>query len=138
MQTVVLSWSRLYSAILPLALRDKVTEELQILEDIGVLERVQHSEWVAPMVLVVKSDGTGMRICGDFGSRLNPVSKVDTCPMPRVEDLYSRGGCTFSKIDLSNAYLQVILDEDSRKYTAHLAYLVDKSGRKTSPENILQ
>jgi len=92
----------------PFAFRDKVTAELQRLEDTGVLERMKHSDWAAPIVPTVKSDGKGIRIYGDFRSTLNPVSEVYTYPIPRV-DLYSRLSeiCTFTKIDLSNAYLQI-------------------------------
>ena len=43
---------------------------------------------------------------------------VDQYPLPRVEDLMSQlsGGQKFSKIDLSQAYQQVQLDEASRKF----------------------
>ena len=103
----------------PYALRDKVNEELKRLEEHGIIERVQHSDWAAPIVPVLKQDGKGMRICGDFRTTVNPILKMDTYPIPRVEDLYARlaGGKTFTTIDLSNAYLQVVLDDDSRKYT---------------------
>ncbi|XP_003367099.1 putative integrase core domain protein, partial [Trichinella spiralis] len=42
---------------------------------------------------------------------------VDSYPIPRPEDLYQalRGGKTFTKLDLSEAYLQVELDEESKK-----------------------
>jgi len=70
----------------PFALRDKVTEELHRQEDICVLERLHHSDWAPTIVPVLKNDGKGMRICGDFCSTLNPVSKVDTYPKPHVKD----------------------------------------------------
>ena len=49
---------------------------------------------------------------------LNPVSKLDRYPIPKVEDLFANlsGGCTFTKIDLSQAYQQVPLEEESQKY----------------------
>ena len=49
---------------------------------------------------------------------MNPVAKLDKYPIPKVEDLFVKltGGRTFTKIDLSQAYLQVPLDEESKKY----------------------
>ncbi|KRX71353.1 Uncharacterized protein T06_16072 [Trichinella sp. T6] len=42
---------------------------------------------------------------------------VDSYPIPRPEDLYQalRGWKTFTKLDLSDAYLQVELDEESKR-----------------------
>lgn len=44
--------------------------------------------------------------------------KLDKCPIPEIEDLFAKmsGGKTFMKLDMSQAYQQIILDEDSRKY----------------------
>ena len=43
---------------------------------------------------------------------------VDKYPLPKPEDLMSNlaGGLQFSKLDLSQAYLQIVLDQESRKY----------------------
>ena len=39
--------------------------------------------------------------------------------LPRIDDLFSKlaGGTVFSKIDLASAYLQIELNDDSKKYT---------------------
>ena len=60
----------------------------------------------------------GIRICGDYKLTVNGVAKLDTYPLPRIEDLFSSlsGGKYFSKLDLAQAYLQLPLDEASRKY----------------------
>ena len=102
----------------PYALRDKVEKELQRLQDDGTLEPVEIAEWAAPIVAVLKRDKNSVRICGDFSVTVNPVSKLDKYPIPRVEDLFARlrkGKC-FSKLDLSQAYQQLPLDEESKKY----------------------
>ena len=67
---------------------------------------------------VLKSDRNSVRICGDFSVTINPVSKLDRYPIPKVDDLFSRlsGGKYFTKLDLSNAYQQVPLEEESKKY----------------------
>ena len=50
-----------------------------------------------------------MWICGDFKQTVNPVSKLDRYPIPCIEDLFSKlaGGKSFTKLDLSQAYLQI-------------------------------
>ncbi|XP_072142127.1 uncharacterized protein [Dermacentor andersoni] len=60
---------------LPLALRDQVTNELQRLEDCDVIERVEASEWVSPLVVVRKKDGT-MRLCVDLREQDSLVPQV--------------------------------------------------------------
>ena len=47
---------------------------------------------------------------------MNPVIKNDTYPQPTPEELFSKiqGGERFSKIDLTKAYLQVKLDDESQ------------------------
>ena len=64
-----------------------------------------------------KKDGR-FRICGDYKVTVNQVLSVEQYPLPRPEDLFATlaGGKYFSKLDLSQAYLQVLLDEDSRRY----------------------
>ena len=66
---------------------------------------------------VPKSDG-GIRICGNYKIMINPELKVDQYPVPTAEDLFATlaGGQAFSKLDLSQAYQQVILEPESRKY----------------------
>ena len=96
----------------------KVEDELERLVKEGTLEPVQFSEWVAPIVLVLKSDKSSIRICGDFHLTVNPVSKLDRYPIPKVEDLFAAlgGGMLFSKIDLTQAYQQLPLDNESKQY----------------------
>ena len=66
------------SRSIPYALRDRVYQELQRLQDEGTLEPVEVSDWAAPMVAVLKSDKNSVRICGDFRLTINPVSKLDS------------------------------------------------------------
>ena len=102
----------------PYSLRSKVEDELQRLQDSGVIEPVHFSEWAAPIVPVLKRDKT-VRICGDYRLTVNQETTPDSYPLPRVEDLFATlsGGESFTKLDLSNAYLQLHLDEDSKKLT---------------------
>ena len=97
-----------------------VEKELNRLVFERTLEPVQFSEWAAPIVPVLKEDKQSICICGDFRRTVNPVSKLDRYPIPKVEDLFANlsGGCTFTKIDLSQAYQQIPLEEESQKYVA--------------------
>ena len=86
-------------------------------ESLGVIEKVSYSDWAAPIVPVPKADGS-VRICGDYKVTVNPVLQVDQFPVPKPEDLFASltGGKKFSKLDLSHAYQQVLLEPESRKY----------------------
>ena len=101
----------------PFALKKPVEVALQKMEEQGFISPIQFSSWAAPIVPVVKLDGT-VRIFGDYKVTINPALQVDSYPIPRVEDLYASmsGGKCFTKLDLSQAYLQLQLDEDSKAY----------------------
>ena len=100
----------------PYAWREKVEEALQKLESEGILEPVQFSNWAAPIVPMLKSDGTSVRVCGDFCMTVNPISKLDRYPILKIEDLFAilKKGKTFTKLDLSQVYQQLVLDEESQ------------------------
>ena len=102
----------------PYALRDLVDKELTRLQEAGVIEPVEISEWAAPIVAVLKQDRKSVRICGDFSVTVNPVSKLDRYPIPKIEGLFARlsNGKYYTKIDLSHAYQQLLLDDGSKKY----------------------
>ena len=74
----------------PYALRDKVDQELDRLTKEGTLEPVEISEWAAPIVAVLKSDKTSVRICGDFRLTVNPIAKLDRYPLPKMKDLFAK------------------------------------------------
>lgn len=101
----------------PYALRERVDAELDAMLRDGVIEPVDCSDWATPLVLVNKSDGE-LRLCADFKVTLNPVLLVDRYPLPRIDDLLANlaGGQEFTKIDLSQAYNQICLSEESKKY----------------------
>ena len=102
----------------PYAMRERVEIELRRLEKEGILEPIEFSNWAAPIVAVLKSDGK-VRICGDFRVSVNPALKLDRYPIPKVEDLLATlaGGKSFTKLDLNQAYTQLALDEESKELT---------------------
>ena len=101
----------------PFSMKEKISKELDRLEAEGVIENINYSEWAAPLVPVPKPDGR-VRLCGDYKVTINPVLEVDRYPLPRPEDLFATltGGQRFTKLDLKQAYLQMVLDNDSRRY----------------------
>ena len=82
----------------PYSLRHKVEEELDRLEKEGIIQSIQFSEWASPIVPVMKSNGS-LRMCGDYKSTVNKVSKLDSYPLPRTEDILTNlsGGKSFTK-----------------------------------------
>ena len=101
----------------PYAIKGAIEQDLERLEQMGVIGKVQYSDWAAPLVPVEKADRT-LWICGDYKVTVNPVLLVDQYPMPTPEDLFATlaGGKHFTKLDLSQAYQQVLLDQGSRRY----------------------
>ncbi|XP_049886457.1 uncharacterized protein K02A2.6-like [Pectinophora gossypiella] len=96
----------------PYALRERMDSELDAMLREGVIEPVDHSDWASPLVPVNKADG-GLRICADYKATINPVLLIDRYPLPKIDDLMVNlsGAQYFSKIDLSQAYNQIELDE---------------------------
>ena len=82
----------------------------------GVLEKVNHSKWASPIIPVVKSDNS-ICICGDYKVTVNNMLNVDQFLLPNPEESFvtlSRGQ-KYTKLDMSQAYQQILLDEESRE-----------------------
>ena len=102
----------------PYAMRSLVEAELDKLVDQGILTPVKPTDWAAPIVPVMKADKTSVRICGDFKQTVNKASPIDKYSISRIEDLFTKlpGGRTFTKLDMSQGYQQLCLDEESQKF----------------------
>ncbi|XP_063362806.1 uncharacterized protein K02A2.6-like [Cydia amplana] len=100
------------------ALRDTVSKEIDRLVNLGVLKPVDHSEYASPVVPVLKKNGS-VRLCADYSVSINKQLLIDQYPLPTINELFSKlhGGKTFTKLDLSMAYNQFELDEDSQRLT---------------------
>ena len=70
----------------PYALRGAIENDLNRLQQLGVIESVKYSDWATPIVPVPKPDGS-VRLCGDFKVTVNPVLQIDKHLIPKPEDL---------------------------------------------------
>ena len=100
----------------PSASYQLVDEEIKRLEAEGIISPVDFSNWAAPIVVVKKANGT-IRICADYSTGLNDVLEPNQYPLPLPEDIFAKlaGSKIFSIIDLSDAYLQVEVEENSKE-----------------------
>uniref|UniRef100_A0A914XSI1 RNA-directed DNA polymerase n=1 Tax=Plectus sambesii TaxID=2011161 RepID=A0A914XSI1_9BILA len=93
-----------------------VEAELDRLVDKGVLSGTNYSDWAAPVVVVKKSDGR-IHLSADYSTGLNDSLHLHQDPLPIPEDIFStlNGGRYFSQIDFSEAYLQIEMEEESKR-----------------------
>lgn len=100
----------------PFSFKELLNKELDDLEKRGVIELVKNAEWATPLVLVVKNNGK-IRVCADYKVTVNKVMQDFKHPLPRIEELFAalQGGEHFTKLDLSNAYNQLELTEDTKR-----------------------
>ncbi|XP_054285817.1 uncharacterized protein K02A2.6-like [Macrosteles quadrilineatus] len=100
----------------PYALKKSVEEELNRLESNGIISKVENSKWGTPIVPVRKANGN-VRICADYKVTANKLICDDKYPIPRIEDIFSNmnKGRYFCTLDISNAYLHLPMDEESRE-----------------------
>lgn len=101
---------------IPYHQREYVKQEIEKMLKMGIIER-SNSAWNSPIVIVPKSNGE-LRMCLD-SRKLNSVTKVDTYPMPLVQEILdSLNNAKFmSSIDLKSAFFQLNLDMSSREKT---------------------
>ena len=95
---------------------EQINEELDRLVKPGVLSKLEYSKLAAP-IIYVKKKSKEICICTDFPTGLNVVLKDCHDPLPSPEDIFVKlnGGKFFSKFDLSNTYLQILVEEESLK-----------------------
>ncbi|XP_038063014.1 uncharacterized protein K02A2.6-like [Patiria miniata] len=108
---------------LPFSVRDEVANELKRLEDADIIERIDASEWVSPLVVAYKKSGK-VRLCVDL-REVNKAVIVDKYPLPNIQELLGElhGASVFSSLDMNSAYHQLLLHEDSRDLTAFITHV---------------
>ena len=85
-----------------ICIKGKIEQELQQLENEGVVSKVVESEWAAPIVPVMQTYYS-VRLCGDYKVTVNQAIKAYSYLLPHTEDTLASlaGGQSFSKLDLA-------------------------------------
>jgi len=105
--------SRRYSPKVLAGARESVDKLLRE----GIIERAS-SPWCSPPVLVPKKDGT-YRFCVDY-RKVNDVTRKNAHPLPNIDSILDRlrNARYISKVDMSQAFHQIVVHPDSRDITA--------------------
>uniref|UniRef100_H3BC74 ribonuclease H n=1 Tax=Latimeria chalumnae TaxID=7897 RepID=H3BC74_LATCH len=103
--------SKFFKARVVPFLKKEVQSELERLQEEGIISPVQFSDWVAPIVPVRKPNEE-IRRWGDYKLTVNQAARL---PRNGMFAVLSRSK-TFTKLDLPQAYTQIELDKESRKF----------------------
>ena len=89
--------------------------EVERLVKLGVLRKINNSEWAAPTFIIPKKDGS-VRFISDF-RELNKLIKRKPYPIPKIQDLLLKleGFKYATSLDLNMGYYHIELDTISRK-----------------------
>lgn len=100
------------------AFKPKIKAILLRLQGISVIEPVQKAEFKATQIVLFPKLNETIRIFSDFKVTVYKYADMQRFYLPHPEELLAAvaGGNLFSKMDLANAYLQMEVDENSRKY----------------------
>ena len=98
-----------------------VKQELQRMEDLGVIARVNEpTDWCAGMVVVPKPSGK-VRICVDL-TRLNQSVCRERHQMPAVDQTLAQlaGAKVYTKLDANSGFWQILLSPESALLTTFM------------------
>lgn len=70
---------------LPFSVRQAVSDELKDLQEKGVIERIDASPWVSPIVVTQRKDGGKLRMCVDLREP-NKAIVSDCYPLPHMDE----------------------------------------------------
>ena len=102
----------------PLAIQDKLKNELERLVFLGIIEKVtEPTEWVNSIVIVQKPNGD-IQICLD-PIELNKWIQRPHYPIPTFDDIANKchGAQNLFKLDARNGYWSMVLDDASSDLT---------------------
>ena len=80
----------------PFASLDKINQEMDRLENVGILSKAEYSQWASLVVYVEKKSGE-IRVCADFSRGLNAALEDFHYPLPSPEEVFTKlnGGSFF-------------------------------------------
>ena len=106
---------------IPLALMPRVKQELERMEAMGVITRVeQPTDWCAGIVIVPKPNGN-LRICVDL-TKFNESVRRERHILSSVDHVLAQlsGATVFTKLDANAGFWQIKLSEASSIYTTFI------------------
>ena len=77
----------------PFASIEQINKELIRLEKMGVLSKVEYSEWASPTVYVKKKSNE-IRVCADFSTGLNSALQDFHHPLPSPQEIFEKNSTT--------------------------------------------
>ena len=103
------------------------------MQEIGVIQP-SISPLASPIVLVRKKDGS-LRFCIDY-RHLNSVTKLDTYPLPRIDDFLDQlvKSKYFSTLDLASGYWHIPVHPGSGLMSVQIIY---RAGRDNANADAL-
>ncbi|XP_043211322.1 uncharacterized protein K02A2.6-like [Amphibalanus amphitrite] len=107
---------------LPYAVREEVRDHLLKLQQAGVIEPVDASPWISPIVVSRRRNGK-LRLCVDL-REVNKAVEASGHPLPDMQDMLEQlqGATIFSSLDMKSAYHQLDLHPDSRSLTTFITH----------------
>lgn len=83
----------------PVSVRQAVSAELERLLEMDVIERIDTSLWVSPIMVTLRKNGK-LRVCVDYREP-NKTIIMDSHPLPHMDDIFTEmhGATVFSTID---------------------------------------
>ena len=98
---------------MPFAVLEPINKELMQLENLDIRSKVEYLDWTS-LTVYAKKKTHKICVCMNFLTRLNNCLKPHTYPLPSPEDIFAKLNVrkVFSKLDLSDAYLQVQDNEE--------------------------
>ena len=93
-----------------------IKEYIDTLIEYGILSKIE-SEWGSQAFVVINGDGSTRLVCNYI--RINQCTEDLSYPTPSVPDILSEfhGKTIYSQIDITKAFFNIKVEEESRKYT---------------------
>ena len=111
--------------VVPLAIQEDLCQAYNARIAKGVWQPTQFNDYGTPVDLPIRKpclpgQPAKLRVCGDYSVTVNQQLEPHHHPMPLPEDLMQKLGCghVFTKIDLANAYNQIMLAPESQRRLA--------------------
>ena len=100
--------------------RDTIEKQIGEMLSNGIIKE-SRSPWSSRIVLIRKKDGK-LNFCIDY-RRFNQLTKMDTYPLPRIDDSLAslQNGKFFTTLDMFAGYWQIPMDERSKELTAFIS-----------------